>query len=301
MNYFMKLTQYGAAKVASAQADGPPVELTHMAVGDGNGQPVTAPTGIESQLVREVHRRPIAAMYKNPNDATIFMVEMTIPSEVGGWPVREVGIFDTDGGLFAYGNFPETYKPTGSEGATRDMVVVAAVKVADSATVTLIIDTSVVLASRAWVISTITAAFLIPGGLTNQILAKASNSPGDFKWIDITEGVQVLVGIVQETQILATDQTVVNFSTVTTSGLAVYVDGKRLVQGDEYSITDLAQVTLAISYPAGTVLHAYQNDPLEAPEYLRPGLNLSDIPDKRAARNNIGAPGRTTLYFMGQS
>ena len=301
MNFHMKLTAAGAAKMAAAQAGGAAVNLTHVAVGDGNGQAVGIPTGSETALRREVYRDQIAALYTNPNDATIFMVEMTIPTTAGGWSVREVGIFDTDGQLFACGNFPETYKPVASEGSTREMVIVAAVKVASAATVQLVIDANIVLASRQWVVSVVTGAYLLPGGLTNQFLAKASNEDGDFVWRDITEGVEVLVSIVQEVQTLASAQTVINFATVNTSGLAVYVEGVRLVQGAEYSITGLAQITLAQSYPAGSTLHAYQNDPLEAAEYMRPGLNLADLANKKTARQNLGVPSKTGVYFMGQN
>lgn len=301
MNFYMKLTAAGAAKVAAAQSGGPSVNLTHMAVGDGAGNPVSQPTGTETALVREVYRDQIAALYVNPNDSTMFMAEMTITSAVGGWAVREVGLVDSDGQLFAYGNFPETYKPLAAEGSTRDMVIVAAVKVANSNVVNLVVDTNIVLASRQWVTSTVTGAYLIPGGLTNQLLAKASNADGDFKWVDITEGVEVLVNIIQEVQSLAANQTVVNFSTVNTSGLAVYIEGVRLIQNTDFTATGLAQITLTSSYPAGTVLHAYQNDPLEGPEYLRPGLNLSDVPDKPLARRNLGVTSTSIVYFMGQN
>ena len=301
MSFFMKLTPVGAAKIAAAQAGGPPVNLTQFAIGDGNGNPVGEPTGSETALVREVFRDQISSIYINPNDNTIFMVEGLVPSAVGGFAVREVGIFDQDGQLFAYGNFPETYKPVASEGSTRDMIIVAAVKVANASVVNLVIDTSVVAATRQWVVSTITAAYLIPGGLTNQLLAKASNADGDFKWVDITDGVQILVDVLAETQTLASEQTVVNFSIVGTSGLAVYIEGVRLLLGSDYTATGLAQITLTYSYPAGSVLHAYQNDPLGSAEYLRPGLNLSDVQSKAISRKNLDVVSKTNVYFMGQN
>lgn len=302
MSFFMKLTAVGAAKVAAAQSGGPAVSLTHIALGDGNGNPVGQPTGSETALAREVWRDQISALYTNPNDNTLFMVEGLVASNVGGFSVREVGIFDADGQLFAYGNFPETYKPIAVEGSTRDMVIVAAVKVSDASVVNLVIDATFVGATRQWVLSTITAAYLIPGGLTNQFLAKNGNADGDFKWVDITEGVQVLVNILQEVQTLTTSQTVVTFATVhTNEGLAVYVEGVRLIYGIDYTHLTDEQIVLTQSYPAGTVLHAYQNDPLEAPEYLRPGLNLSDVDSKPQARKNLGVPSTLGLYFMGQN
>lgn len=301
MSFYLKLTATGAAKMAAAQGGGTLVSLTHIAVGDGNGNPVGEPSGAETALAREVYRSAIAALYVSPGDNTIFMAEMTIPSATGGWSVREIGIFDADGALFAYGNFPETYKPIAAEGSTREMVIVGAVRVSNASVVNLVIDANIVLASRAWVLSILNAATIIPGGLTGQLLAKASNADGDVEWIDITEGIQVLVDVVQEVQTLADAQTVVNFSTVSSSGLAVYIEGVRLIQGTDYTVTDVAQITLATSYPAGTVLHAYQNDPLEAPEYLRPGLNLSDLANKQQARTNLGVASKTNVYFMGQN
>lgn len=301
MNYYMKLTAIGAAKVAAAQAGGPPVMLTHIAVGDGNGNPVGVPTGNETALAREVYRDQIASLYVNPSDNTIFMAEMTIPSSVGGWSVREIGIFDTDGQLFAYGNFPETYKPMVVEGASRDMVVVAAVKVANASVVNLVIDTSVVLASRQWVLSTVTTAYLIPGGLTGQVLAKKSNIDGDTEWIDLMAGINVIVDVIQEVQTLVTSQTVVNFSVVNTDGgLGVYIEGVRLIANIDYTATSLTQITLSKSYPNGSRIHVYQNDPLDPLQYLRPGLNLSDLTNKAQARANLGVYGKSNSYFLAQ-
>ena len=300
MNYFMKLTASGAEKVAASQTGGPNISLTHIAVGDGNGNPVGVPVGNETALQREVYRSQIAALYQNGQDPTMFMAEMTIPSNVGGWAIREVGIFDVDGQLFAYGNFPDTYKPVAAEGSTRDMMIVAAVRVANADNVQLVIDTNVVLASRQWVLSIINPAELLPGGLTGQFLAKASNADGDVEWLDITKGVHVLVDVIDEYQTLANGQTAVVFSEVNTNGLAVYIEGVRLIRNQDYTVNSATQITLANTYPAGTKIHAYQNDPLEALEYLRPGLNLLDLTDKAAARRNIGAPSQTGLYFMGQ-
>lgn len=197
MTYFMKLTQYGVARVTDALAGGDPVDLTHMAVGDGNGADVEQPDGTETELVREVNRAVISAIYKNPSDETVFAVEMAIASDVGGWHVREVGVFDSTGALFAYGNFPNTYKSTAAEGVTRDMRVVAQIKVASTSVVELVTDTNVALASRAWVLSTITGAYILPGGQANDFLAKASDAAGDTKWTSLSQ----VLGVAGETEL----------------------------------------------------------------------------------------------------
>jgi len=301
MAYLMKLTAEGAALVAAAQAGGPAVSLTHLAVGDGNGNPVTPPTGNETALVREVYRDQIAAIYVNPSDEQTFVAEMTIPSEEGGWTVHELGIFTADGTLFAYGNYPPVYKPVAEEGSTRELRIRGRMRVASTDVIMLTIDASILIATRDWVLSNITAAALIPGGLTGQHLAKASNADGDFEWVDPLAAVEIVVDVIQEVQTLADEQTVVNFSTVNTNGLAVYIEGVRLVSGTDFTATGAAQITLASSYPGGYTLHAYQNDPLDTAAYLKPELNLGDIDNPHAARTNLGVAGRAKLYFMAQS
>lgn len=296
----MKLTATGAAKVATAQAGGAVVQLTHLAVGDGNGNPVGLPTGVETALAREVYRDQIADLRTSAVDDKVVIAEMSIPSEEGGWVVREVGIFDVDGDLFAYGNFPDSWKPIAISGSSREMVIRASMRVASTEEITLVIDDTVVIASRAWVISQFTRENIFTGGLTNQVIAKASNADGDWVWIDLATGLQVLVDSIQEVQTLAALQTAVSFSTVTTQGIAVYIEGLRLIDGVDFTIDDETDITLATDYPADTVLHAYQNDPLGSPSYLKPGLNLSDLAGKKQARRNLGVLGKAQSFFMGQ-
>ncbi len=88
MIYLMKLTALGTAKIAAATAGLGAVNLTQMAVGDGNGNPVAPPTGYETALVREVFRSNINSLAVNRNDASVMLAEMLIPSEIGGFAVH---------------------------------------------------------------------------------------------------------------------------------------------------------------------------------------------------------------------
>lgn len=184
MSYFMKLTEVGAGKVAAAHVVGQSITLAQMSVGDGNGAPVGEPTGAETDLARSVYTGAIDALYLGQTDSTTFVAELSIPAINGGWFVREVGVFTSDGQLFAYGNFPETYKPTASEGSVREMVVVAAFRVQHASVINLVVDTSIVMASRQWVLANMTAANILPGGQTGQLLAKKSAMDGDVIWVD---------------------------------------------------------------------------------------------------------------------
>lgn len=258
--FFMKLTNAGAAAIAAEQAGGAAVTLSQMAVGDGNGNPVATPTGAETALVREVFRAGMSSLTVDPVDTTIVRAEMIIPPASGGFAVREVGVFTGNGTLFAYGNFPDTYKPTAAEGSTRDMVVVSAIKVGTASSVELVIDASIVGATRQWVLNTITAGFLLPGGTTGQVLAKVSNADGDTVWIDPTASVNIVVDAIRELQTAADGQTTFTLATVTTDGVAVYVEGVRIF---DFTVVNQVTVQLSAAYPAGTQIAFVQNEPNE--------------------------------------
>lgn len=259
-NFVMKLTPVGSAKIAAAMAGGPAVVLTAMAVGDGNGNPVAPPTGAETALVREVYRHQLNALAVNANDATMMLAELLIPSSVGNFAIHEVGVFDAAGALFAYGNFPATWKPIAVNGSTRDMTVQAAMKVGNSSVVNLVVDTSIVAATKQWVQATITRAYLIPGGTVGQVLAKNSNADGDTKWIDPSAAVTIIVNALKELQTTVASQTVYTLATMTTDGVAIYIAGTRIF---DFTVLSKTQVQLSTARAAGQQIAFVQNEPNE--------------------------------------
>lgn len=120
--YFAILTAVGEAKIANAHALGTTVEITDMAVGDGNGAP-TVPNTAQTALVKENRRAPLNTLMVDPLNANQIIAEQVIPENVGGWFIREIGLFDDDGDLIAVANCPDTYKPLLSEGSGRTQVV----------------------------------------------------------------------------------------------------------------------------------------------------------------------------------
>jgi phage-related tail fiber protein len=182
MSYYTKVTASGMSKLAAAGSGGAAVNIVEGAIGDGAGAAVPAPDGTETTLVNELQRYTLNSLYTHPTDPALVIAEIIVPATDGGWSIRELGLFTADGELFAYGNFPETYKPTAAEGSTRDMLISVAVRVGNSANVTLLMDVNVVVATRAWVTETVTAAYLLPGGTEGQVLTKASDQDGDVVW-----------------------------------------------------------------------------------------------------------------------
>lgn len=297
MSFQTLVTTIGIAKIADALANNTAVALHSMAIGDGAGNPTT-PVASQTALVREVYRAELNSLTLDPDNPSNFVIaEMVVPTTVGGWTVREFGLFDSAGALIAVGNFPDTYKPVAAEGSTRDLIVRVRIEVSSTAAVTLTIDPSVVLASRQWVLDNFSLAGLIPGGAAGEVLRKKSSTAGDVEWYDPTSGFTATIDVVEEYQVLAAAQTVVTFATVDTGAAAVYVDGLRL-RGPEsaspqYAINSSTQITLATAATAGQQLHAVENDPAAPLTFLHKDNLLSEIAAKGAAakataRANLG-------------
>ena len=299
--------------MASAEATGIPINLTHMAVGDGNGNFVS-PDEDQTQLVHEMYRAVVNRVFQDPEVPEKFTAELIVPSSVGGFTMREVGVFDEDGSLFVVGNLPATYKPNISEGAYADTAVRIEFLVTNASVVTIQIDPNIVVATRTWITNNITAASLIPGGTVTQYLGKATNADGDVQWKDFGD-LNVTVDMVEENQTLVLNQTTVTLATTTTRGLAVHIEGVRLPKMagvDGWQIggggVSLTQIILGKSYPAGTRITLTQNEPTgSAPAPLERSQNLNDLPSKATARTNLDvyskseadqkAPVSAVMYF----
>ena len=145
--YFAILTDYGTRAIAHALSQGQPLQLTQFAVGDGNGQAVT-PTASATALIHQTHIAPVSAVSLDPRNNKQVIVELTIPENIGGFYIREMGVFDAQNKLIAYANCPESFKPTESSGSGKVQVLRMILKVESSSAVTLSIDNSVIFVTR---------------------------------------------------------------------------------------------------------------------------------------------------------
>lgn len=290
MDYYTLPTESGLQRTAQAQINGDPLVYTQMAIGDGNGSPVT-PAESQSALVNERYRADLISLEQSPSDPSVYIATANIPKASGGWTQREIGLYDADGVLCFVGNLPAQYVPGPSDnGIISDSTVVMHVKVSGSATVTLLVDPSATLATRQYVQSFATPGNLLPGGTTGQVLRKVTNADGDTEWADPTAAINVTVDTVEEVQLLSSGQTVVDLLETTTRGLAIYINRERLPSTDWTAHPTInTQLTLATSYAAGTELIAVQNEPTgDAPAPLERSRNLSDLDSAATSRSNLG-------------
>lgn len=139
------LTDAGIKLDAQARATGTQVSLTHVAVGDGNGS-VPQPSETATKLVHEVCRRPVERLYVDSVNPCQFWIEATIPADMGGWWIREVGIFATTSKgmvLFAVGNHAPYHKSLASSGLATEHTVRIPVLVSSDAVIEIKVDSSV--------------------------------------------------------------------------------------------------------------------------------------------------------------
>lgn len=148
--YYAILTAIGEAKLANAAALGTTLQLTQMAVGDGGGA-TPQPSRTQTSLVGEKRRGPLNRLSIDPANASQIIAEHIIPEDVGGWWIRELGLYDAAGDLCAVANCPDTYKPVLASGSGRIQTIRMVLIVSSTSAVQLKIDPSIVLAPRGYV------------------------------------------------------------------------------------------------------------------------------------------------------
>lgn len=144
------LTAVGEAKQANASAMGIPWTFSQMGVGDANGTD-PQPDRAQTKLIHEQRRAPLNQVSIDPKNTNVIIAEQVIPETVGGWWIREIGLYDADGDLVAVANCAPSYKPQMAQGSGKTQVVRINFIVTSAANVTLKIDPSVVLATRKYV------------------------------------------------------------------------------------------------------------------------------------------------------
>ena len=143
--YVAMLTDIGAAQLATSVANGTPWVITHMAVGDGNGV-TPLPSKLQTALIHENLRLPLNRLTVRA-DRPVIVAELVLPSNVGGWWVREVGLYDSAGLLVAVANYPATFKPAQGQGTGRTQGIRVQILVSSTANITLIDDPTLVTAT----------------------------------------------------------------------------------------------------------------------------------------------------------
>lgn len=192
-SFYTVLTNLGLAEFANAPILQKQVVFSKMAVGDSNGAYYT-PTKDATALRNKVWEGGISTVSADVDNPNWIILEAIIPSDVGGFTIREIGVYNDKGGLLAIGKLPETYKPELAQGSSKDLLLKVILEVSNAASVTLKNDPSVIIASKKYVDERMT---IITQSLNNQL----NNKLGDLTKLNV-ESSEEITNLVQAVNVL---------------------------------------------------------------------------------------------------
>lgn len=145
--FYTILTATGKAKLANSAVLGSKVNFKTLKIGDGKGA-YYEPSETQTSLVNPVWSGNISSISVDESNLNWIIIETLIPATIGGFFIREAGIFDEDDDLIAISKISETYKPVVSEGSTKDLHIKIILEVSNVESVTLKIDPTVIVATK---------------------------------------------------------------------------------------------------------------------------------------------------------
>lgn len=147
MSYATIITKLGKAAISKAIADKVQISLTKMGV----GQSKDVISDEWETLPEEAQKFSISDIRVKEDDANIVIVQGILEASVGGFVIRQVGIYGADDKLFAVANVPETIKPLLSEGAAKDLTINFYIALSDTGVINLTVEESSKFASHQYV------------------------------------------------------------------------------------------------------------------------------------------------------
>ncbi|EMH0680444.1 phage tail protein [Klebsiella aerogenes] len=134
--YYVLITDAGAALQAAALANGTTVNLSSFGIDDGNGEDIT-PDAAQTALINQVYSGDISSLAVSTSDDSVLVAQCIVPATSGGYVIRGVGIYTDDGTLYAVGNFPDQSKPDADSGYAASLEILVNLAVSDTAAITL--------------------------------------------------------------------------------------------------------------------------------------------------------------------
>ncbi|EEZ5314869.1 tail fiber protein [Escherichia coli] len=309
------ITTAGAAKLAAATAPGGrKVNITTMAVGDGGGK-LPVPDAGQTGLIHEVWRHALNKISQDKRNSNYIIAELVIPPEVGGFWMRELGLYDDAGTLIAVANMAESYKPALAEGSGRSQTCRMVIIVSSVASVELTIDTTTVMATQDYVddkiaeheqsrrhpdASLTAKGFIQLSSATNSTSETLAATPKAVKAAyDLANGkytaqdaTTTRKGLVQLSSATNSDSETLAATPKAVKAAYDLANGKYTAQDATTARKGLVQLSSAINSDSETlaatpkaVKSAYDN----AEKRLQKDQNGADIPGKDTFTKNIGA------------
>lgn len=152
--FYNVTTNNGDAKIANAIATATKLNITHVVFGDGNGS-VPTPDKSRTALVNQVYSVAPSNYYLHPNIANRLIVEAIIPSDVGGFYIREVGLIADTTVLISDGSVAPIFKEASTDG-TREYKLKFAINIVDSSIANITLDSSLIYVTQDAIVNNLT-------------------------------------------------------------------------------------------------------------------------------------------------
>lgn len=164
------LTNNGKALIANATVNNK-VNYSHIALGDANGS-VPTPSETRPALINEKARIALNVVEISSSNANQIVCEAIIPSNVGGFYIRELGLY-AGTTMVVNSNYPPTYKPLADEGGAREINLKLIINVQNAEVIALYLDDSLIYATREWV----NTNYIRRNEIVDNLTTDASNKP----------------------------------------------------------------------------------------------------------------------------
>mgnify|MGYP000854821959 CR=1 FL=1 len=270
-DYYSIITNRGKELEAEALASGRLIVLTHFVVGDSNGKQVK-PDPAQIRLINETYRGDIAELVVSPEQSTQLMAKIVLPTGIGGFTVREVGLMTDAGELYAVANCPSIDKPVG--GVSVNMQFRLAVS--DTSNITLNVATG-------------DGLFLRIDQNLKEIKVRGAEAQKTSR-----ESIGVLDGTTQQRGLVQLNSTVNSTSetqAATPAAVKIAMDNANARLAKDRNGADIPNVALFLQN-LGLVETINR-----AAGSLQKSQNLNDLPDKAQARTalQLGTAATATL------
>ena len=145
--YCSIVTDIGEELIAKAVQENKKLNIVSLAAGDGNGT-FYKPTSDMTALKNEVWRGDIVSyeiMEESPN---VIRIKALLPSDAGGFTVREMGLFDSENHMIAIANTADIVKVRSIDGMQSEIELAMRIAVSNTDAVVFEIDSNLVYASQ---------------------------------------------------------------------------------------------------------------------------------------------------------
>ncbi|MDV4339033.1 phage tail protein [Acinetobacter baumannii] len=180
--YHSIFTEKGLELLREAIQNGTKLGITHMSFGDGGGS-LPTPDAKFTQMVNEVYRVALNRLAPSRENSNWLEADGVIPTAVGGFNIREVGLWAGDL-MVAYANYPPTYKPSGDQGTAQIKTIRIVLQIDNTANFELKIDTSIVMATLQYV----EEAMIEAKNYANKIKEPILESLEDLQYLEKWDG-----------------------------------------------------------------------------------------------------------------